>query len=145
MTVQRLDREDMPAFEGDQLLADIVRGRVDLRNGSLHNEIDDSSLCVITHARNTFLNRARFTTDCTSLSGILEHGEHKELTRWAGVTTTERLVTRFIAWESGTDLGIYFSDSESKTSRKTNLPIRRPPDIHDGHTSKDTLPNTEHM
>ena len=63
MTIQRLDCEDVAAFEGDQPLADVVRGRVDLRNRSLHDEIGDSRLYIITHAEDTLLKFTRFTVD----------------------------------------------------------------------------------
>ena len=64
MAIQRLDYEDVAAFEGDQPLADVVRGHVDLRNLSLHDEIGDSCLCIITHAEDTLLKFIRFTADC---------------------------------------------------------------------------------
>ena len=64
MAIQRLDREDVAAFESDQFLADVIRGRVDIRDGSLHDEIDDGSLCIIAHAEDALLKFARFTADC---------------------------------------------------------------------------------
>lgn len=71
----------MSTFEGDQLLADVVRCRVDIGNGSLHNEIDDGSLRFVTHTTDTFLTCTRFATD-----------------GWAGMATFECLGAGFIAW-----------------------------------------------
>ena len=60
------------------------------------------------------------------------------------MTTIKRPGARFIAWKSGTDLKVYFSDNESKINRRTNVPIHRPLGIRDGHISMDTLPNMGH-
>jgi len=73
-------------------------------------------------------------------NGISRREKLKELTRWAGVVTLKQFGTGLIAWKSGTDLKIHFSDSESETSRN-NVPTHRPLDIHGGHTSMDTLPD----
>ena len=45
--------------------------------------------------------------DCTALTGR------------TGVATMKRLAARFIAWKSGADLKIHFSDGESEASRQT--------------------------
>ena len=58
--------------------------------------------------------------------------------------TIERLGTWFIAWKSGTDLGVYFSDNKSKTSHQADIPIRRPLDILDGRISMDIPLNMVH-
>ena len=55
------------------------------------------------------------------------------------MTTTKCFGTLFIARKSDTDLKIHLSDNEPETGRQTNIPIHRPPDIHDGHISMDTL------
>ena len=57
--------------------------------------------------------------------------------------TIEQLWTWFIAWKPGTDLGIRFSDNESETGQ-TDIPIHKPLDTRNVHTSMDTLPNMVH-
>ena len=143
MSIQRLHRENVPAFEADQFLADIVRGYVEVGNCSLQNEIDDRCLCfVVAHANNTFLNGTCFAADCVRGSARwFENDEHGEPTRWTRMTTLKGLGARFITWKSGADPRKYFSNFETDTI-PLDIPIHRKPDIRDEHTSMDMLSNT---
>ena len=97
MAIQGRDCEYVAAFEGDKPLADVVRGRVDLRNRSLHYEIDDSCLCIVTRTEDTFLKFTGFTARCVLDSVGSEQERLRELTRLTGMIPIEQLGTWFIA------------------------------------------------